>query len=94
MLYALAIASIFLAMPLGYVLAWRGRFRALGLGFLFYAAAFFALVQLAARHEGEGYLRYAVIAMLVVIPAAGGTLMGMVFGLLRRRRERRAAGGA
>lgn len=79
---------------LGVNLSARQKYRPLGLIILVCAVGFWFSVQLAQgqAHAGTGGVGFAVVAFLVILPAAAGLLAGLAAGWLRRRRMSRNNG--
>ena len=85
----LPLICIAIGFYLGYNLARRGRYRPAGILLLLAGGGFWLCMTLAQSAEGAGAAGYAVMALLIILPMAGGELMGLIFGALRRRRDAR-----
>ena len=90
--YVLPIVVILIGVSLGFTLARHARYRALGILFLVAGAGFWLCVELAEGQEEWAGIGYAIMALLVILPWAGGLVIGLVIGAVRRWREGRAHG--
>lgn len=86
--FFLPVVCMGIGLYLGVNLAARQRYRALGLLLLLCAGGFWASTQFAQSGpmEGSTGVGAAIVAFLVILPAASGLLAGLVAGWLRRRR--------
>ena len=77
---------------LAYQMAVRGLFRQVGLIFLATVAGFWLCYVMTRVQEAGDGVAYAILAMLIFMPAAGGLLIGLLTGAWRRYRDRQAHG--
>ncbi|MFY9210303.1 MAG: hypothetical protein WAO69_04175 [Aestuariivita sp.] len=90
--YVLPLICIAIGYYLGYNLALRGRLRPIGILFLLAAAGFWLCIQLSESNQGMGGVGYQVVALMIIMPGAGGLFMGLVIGWVRRRRHLQSHG--
>lgn len=90
--YIIPVFVILFGVWLGYQLARRGMFRQLAVLFAAAAGGFWLCRVLAQRGEVWDGIGYVIVAMFIILPCAGGLLIGMLTGSLRRYRERQAHG--
>lgn len=90
--YILPLVCIAIGVGLGYGLARRGRYGTIAVLFLAAVGIFLLCIERAEGLSGWDGIGYAIVALLVIIPAAGGLVIGLVIGAVRRWRRRRLHG--
>ncbi|MCE8008915.1 hypothetical protein [Aestuariivita sp.] len=86
LIYILPLACIAGGGALGFKLARAGRYAPIGVLFLAAAFGFWLCLHLAQDMQGWDGIGYAIVALLIIVPIAGGAFIGLVMGWLRRRR--------